>query len=128
MAVLLHWPVLSQLDFHYRDVTSSFNTSILFVSDLSVNDTFVSVLFILPSLQLRCFKSLNLLVKAPDDTLHDEGSCEYEEESGEVEGESGGEVFEKTVVGEEYEAQMEEQIETDPTTPDNNEYCLLSEK
>ena len=37
-------------------------------------------------------------------------------------------MFEKTVVGEEYEAQMEKQIETDPTTPDNNEYCLLSEK
>ena len=44
-----------------------------------------------------------------------------------MEGESGGEVFEKAVVGEEYESNQEDQIEAHPTTPDNNEYCLSSE-
>ena len=64
----------------------------------------------------------------PDDLLHDESPCEYEEEGGEVEGQPGREVIQEAVVGQEDQADQDEKVESQPTAPNNNKYSLLPVK
>ena len=64
----------------------------------------------------------------PDNILHDEGSGEDEEEAGEVDGESGGEMLDETVVGEEDQYDHEEEIDNYPAAPDSNKYGLFPVK
>ena len=104
MAVLLHWSVVSQRSFDYREVHSSFRTSTLFVSDLNLQGIFVCSHSDLSFLGSNGLVSLHDTLILPDEALHDESSRECEEEGGEVEGEPAGEVLKETVVGEEYEA------------------------
>ena len=60
--------------------------------------------------------------------MHDEGSGEDEEEAGEVDGESGGEMLHETVVGEEDQYDHEEEIDNYPAAPDSNKYGLFPVK